>query len=232
MAGANARLENAIHEIRKSQAEKEKTKSIRADLERYKKELENDADVDSQSVPSLLKPLKTRKPKGKGQVSDSNKKDIQSAPVAGDYVKMSDGGVAGQVLSINGKKAEVAFGALRTFVSLDKLKRVSKPKEKPFETKLSLSKDTGDDIRRRQLNFKQEIDVRGMRADEAIQAVTYFIDDAVQFSIGRVRILHGTGHGILRQMIRQYLMTHPNVIRATDEDVRFGGAGITVVTLE
>ena len=68
-----------------------------------------------------------------------------------------------------------------------------------------------------------------MRADEALQAVTYFIDDAVQFAQQRVRILHGTGTGALRQCIRQYLATVPAVVHFADEDVRFGGAGITVV---
>lgn len=77
----------------------------------------------------------------------------------------------------------------------------------------------------------QEIDVRGMRVDEAVQAVTYFIDDAIQFNASRVRILHGTGTGALRQYIRQYLSTVPAVRRYADEDVRFGGAGITVVEL-
>ena len=84
----------------------------------------------------------------------------------------------------------------------------------------------------RQLNFKQEIDVRGMRADEAIQAVTYFIDDAIRFSISRVRILHGTGTGALRQAIRTFLSTIQGVESFHDEDVRFGGAGITVVNLK
>lgn len=70
-----------------------------------------------------------------------------------------------------------------------------------------------------------------MRVDEALQAVTYFMDDAIQFNASRVRILHGTGNGILRQYIRQYLDTVPSVKSFSDEDVRFGGAGITVVQL-
>jgi DNA mismatch repair protein MutS2 len=83
--------------------------------------------------------------------------------------------------------------------------------------------------RSRQLDFKQEIDVRGMRADEAIQAVTYFVDDAIRFNCRRVRILHGTGTGALRQSIRTYLATVNGVSHFADEDVRMGGAGITVV---
>ncbi|MDE6310126.1 MAG: Smr/MutS family protein, partial [Muribaculaceae bacterium] len=90
---------------------------------------------------------------------------------------------------------------------------------------------TTDMMRDRQLHFKQDIDVRGMRADEAIQAITYFIDDALQFSAKRVRILHGTGTGVLRQVIRQYLDTVPGVQGYRDEHVQFGGAGITVVDL-
>ena len=94
-----------------------------------------------------------------------------------------------------------------------------------------MTASVSDDARSRQLNFKQEIDVRGMRADEAIQAVSYFIDDAVQFGIGEVRILHGTGFGILRQRIREYLNASADVRSYRDEHIQFGGAGITVVTL-
>jgi DNA mismatch repair protein MutS2 len=83
----------------------------------------------------------------------------------------------------------------------------------------------------KKLNFKQDIDVRGMRGDEAIHAVTYFIDDAILLGISRVRILHGTGSGILRTLIRQYLHTVPGVKDFKDEHVQFGGAGITVVDL-
>ncbi len=96
----------------------------------------------------------------------------------------------------------------------------------------TMSNASAADIRQRQLNFKPDIDVRGMRADEAIQAVTYFIDDAIQFSSQRVRILHGTGTGVLREVIRQYLATVPGVKAYHDEHVQFGGAGITVVDLD
>ena len=99
------------------------------------------------------------------------------------------------------------------------------------QTASFVSSSTSDNMRSRQLEFKQEIDVRGMRADEALQAVSYFIDDAVQFNIKQIRILHGTGYGILRQRIREYLNTVPDVKSYRDEHVQFGGAGITVVEL-
>ena len=96
----------------------------------------------------------------------------------------------------------------------------------------SISKETRNTIESRKLNFRQDLDVRGMRGDEALNAVTYFIDDAILVGMSRVRILHGKGNGILRQLIRQYLSTVPNVTHFADEHVQFGGAGITVVELQ
>ena len=95
----------------------------------------------------------------------------------------------------------------------------------------AVSLQTRSAIDSRKLNFKQDIDIRGMRADEAINAVMYFIDDAILVSMSRVRILHGTGTGALRQAVREYLSTVPNVVSFRDEHVQFGGAGITVVEL-
>ena len=99
----------------------------------------------------------------------------------------------------------------------------------PYATVGRQTRETIDD---RKLNFKQDLDVRGMRGDEALSAVTYFIDDAILVGMNRVRILHGTGAGILRQLIRQYLSTVGAVSGYRDEHVQFGGAGITVVDLE
>jgi DNA mismatch repair protein MutS2 len=120
---------------------------------------------------------------------------------------------------------------LKTTVKLKRLKRSMSKPVSGAKSASFLSRATTDSLRDRQLSFKSEIDVRGMRADEALQAVTYFMDDAIQFQQGRVRILHGTGTGALRQVLRQYLDTVPGVESYRDEDVRFGGAGITVVTL-
>ena len=119
-------------------------------------------------------------------------------------------------------------------IKLDKLEKVSKNQlKRDANAKDSfVSAQTADDMRDKRLNFKQEIDVRGMRGDEALQAVTYFIDDAILVGCTRVRILHGTGTGALRQMIRQYLNTVPGVRHFQDEHVQLGGAGITVVELD
>lgn len=231
LAGANARIERSIHEIRKAQAEKERTRQIRRELEEYKQSVEND-DISSDE-PAILKPLKHKSKKSGTTAGEKieEKKDSTVLTI-GEYVRMSNGGVTGKILNIRGNKAEVAFGALRTIVELDKLQRAQKPKTTATSSQTVISSSVSDDSRSRQLNFKNEIDVRGMRADEALQAVTYFLDDAVQFNAGRLRILHGTGHGILKTLIRQQLKANPNVADFRDEDVRFGGAGITVVDLE
>ncbi|MBR4886724.1 MAG: Smr/MutS family protein [Muribaculaceae bacterium] len=224
LSTTNAQVERTIHEIRKSQAEKEKTKQVRKELEDYKKQVQEQAEV----IPELFKEQTKKKNKAKVSASPQPKKDALSS---GDYVRMSDGGVVGKILSIQGKKAEVVFGSLRTFVDMAKLVKATKPKETISTQVSSVSKSTSDSSRKRQLAFSTEIDLRGMRVDEALQAMVYFLDDAVQFNASRLRILHGTGTGALKVAIRQLLKTNPNVSSFADEDVRFGGAGITVVNL-
>lgn len=231
LAGANARIERSIHEIRKAQAEKERTRLIRRELDEYKRSVGEDSG--KEVLPDVLKPLrhKSRKSESLKKNPKPQTSDAVEAFAVGDYVRMSSGGVVGKILSINGKKAEVAFGALRTIVVLDKLQGAQKPKPAAASVVQTISSTTLDESRERQLEFKNEIDVRGMRGDEALQAVTYFLDDAVQFNASRLRILHGTGHGILKTLIRRQLKANPNVSDFRDEDVRFGGAGITVVDL-
>ena len=227
---ANARLEKAIRDIKNAEAEKERTRQIRRELEDYKESLKEPSE--EVSVPEALKPLKHKSKKSREESSNKNKPAaVKQELTVGDWVKMDGSGSAGQIISIKGKKAEVAFGPLRTNVDLSRLSLAQKPKQSAASQTLTVSSQTSEDSRRRQLNFKNEIDVRGMRADEAIQAVTYFLDDAVQFSASKVRILHGTGHGILKTLIREQLRVNPNVSSYHDEDVRFGGAGITIVNL-
>lgn len=230
LAGANARIERSIHEIKKAEAEKERTRQIRRELEEYKQNLERDPE--KEPLPEVLKPLRHKSKKTEAEKKAAKPQaEAKKSLGVGDYVRMSNGGVVGKILSISGKKAEVAFGALRTIVELNKLQAAQKPKQTATATVMTVSSSTSNESRERQLNFKNEIDVRGMRADEALQAVTYFLDDAVQFNASRLRILHGTGHGILKTLIRQQLKANPNVSDFRDEDVRFGGAGITVIDL-
>ncbi len=164
----------------------------------------------------------------------------------GDSVRMRGSKSEGVVESLSGKTATVIFGGMRTKLPIDRLLLAAAkpdggtaapaPATKMDELRDGLqsykmshmTQDTIDDHRK---NFRQDLDVRGMRGDEALQAVQYFIDDAILVGMPRVRILHGKGNGILRQLIRQYLSAEPNVSGVRDEHVQFGGAGITVVDL-
>ncbi len=228
LESSNASIERTIREIRESQAEKERTRQAREKLKQDRQQL---SDHLEKGIDSNENALLKKAPKPKHQRQEKPIKNNDEPLKIGDFVKLDGGGTVGTILEIAGNNAVCSFGMLKTTVKLKRLKRsLSKPASGAKSASF-LSRSTTDSLRDRQLSFKSEIDVRGMRADEALQAVTYFMDDAIQFQQGRVRILHGTGTGALRQVIRQYLDTIPGVESYRDEDVRFGGAGITVVTL-
>lgn len=222
---SNAVVERTIHDIRKAQADKAKTLEARRKLQEESHKLTSRQSVGAE--PELLK--KAPKPKRVKQET----KPIHERPISvGDNVKLDGQGTVGRVMSTDGKTAIVSFGMLKTTVNVNRLKHtLAKADTGASRSASFISSSTTDSARERQLHFRQEIDVRGMRVDEAVQAVTYFIDDAIQFNAQKVRILHGTGTGALRQYIRNYLATVPSVALYHDEDVRFGGAGITVVEL-
>ena len=148
----------------------------------------------------------------------------------GATVRMKGLTTVGKIEAIDGKTATVIFGDVRTRVKTDRLEVAEAPKEKAVPMG-RISKLAREAIDNRKLNFHQDLDVRGMRGDEALNEVMHFIDDAILVGMSPVRILHGKGNGILRQLIRDYLSTVPNVTRFRDEHVQFGGAGITVVEL-
>lgn len=219
LAESNARIENTIKEIKEAKADKEKTKQIRQSLREFKDKLEPS---DSQET------IPRKKPKQKQHANIDKAAALPKALVVGDPVRLKGQNSTGEIMEINAKKAVVAFGMIKSTVDLDKLERVS-AREMKAEKKSSNMRDM---MHEKKLNFKQDIDVRGMRGDEALQAVMYFIDDAIQLGMTRVRILHGTGTGALRQIIRDYLNSVRGVVRFADEHVQFGGTGITVVDIE
>ncbi|MDR0756388.1 MAG: Smr/MutS family protein [Tannerella sp.] len=229
---ANARIEQTIREIREAQAEKERTKSARRELDEFKTSVQEEApDAPArQTKKKRKKPVaqkQTAKPDGKHPATDSATLAVRDA------VRIKGQQAVGAVLELDDRQAVIAFGMIKSTVKIAQLEKVS-----PSQVRKDAVKSTtagsrmADSMYEKKLHFKQDIDVRGMRGKEALQAVVYFIDDAIQTAAGRVRILHGTGAGILRELIRNYLQSTPGVRRVQDEDVRFGGAGITVVDLE
>ena len=256
---SNKRIENAIREIREQQAEKERTRKIREELDAFKEEVaEIDTRANDEAIERKIRQLQERKERRekrkaeKQQKKENGEKNNENVVIAkpaeqrqiavGDTVRIKGLTSVGTVESINGSSAVVLFGGMKTKMRADRLEHAEKPKTSTTKAEERnqniagsygvVSKDTRNVIDNRKLNFKQDIDVRGMRGDEAINAITYFIDDAILVGVSRVRILHGTGTGILRQLIRQYLATIPNVTHYRDEHVQFGGSGITVVDLE
>ncbi|HAD02372.1 MAG TPA: endonuclease MutS2, partial [Porphyromonadaceae bacterium] len=235
MAEANAKIENTIREIKEAQAEKERTRMARKALDEFKESVLSQEDAND-SIAIKMAKLKERQEKKKQKQTGQplakpqfNREVIET----GDSVRLKGQTTHGTVLEINGKQASVAFGMIKSTVKLELLEKVSKNQiKKEIQKSTFISTQTADDMHEKKLNFRQEIDVRGMRGDEALQSVIYFIDDAIQVGAGRVRILHGTGTGALRQIIRDYLKTVPGVHHFQDEHVQFGGAGITVVELD
>lgn len=151
----------------------------------------------------------------------------------GDTVRLKGQNTIGTVDAVTGRLARVLFGVVYTSVPIDRLEHAQAPKpDITQQASTFVSRETRDMMREKALHFKPEIDLRGMRGDEALTHVSLFIDDAIQCEQARVRILHGTGTGALRQMVRQYLGTVPGVKKFHDEHVQFGGAGITVVEFE
>lgn len=227
---SNAEIERTIKEIKEVQAEKDKTREVRQRLDEFKQRLmQNDSKDGNESLQSRSEKQSRGQQKPKKKLRQT---DVVNEPIKqGDNVILKGASTVGKVISIDEKYALVAFGNLKTRVETSRLERTLRQADKA-QSAPSISNATTQHIRERQLQFKPEIDVRGMRGDEAIQAVTYFIDDAIQFASARVRILHGTGNGILRQLIREYLNSVPEVKSYRDEHVQLGGAGITIVDLK
>lgn len=244
LKNSNARIEATVREIKEAQAEKEATRRIRQDFNDFKQEVKaiDENAMEENIKRQMEKIMRRRENKGKGKnkqtagVSPSSL-GAPSAPKpvtlqVGFWVRLKGTTAPGQIKSISGKEARVEFGSVVTNVKLDRLEPCDAPKQD--KSKLAstfVSAQTRDEIRQKALNFKSDIDVRGMRGDEAVQAITYFIDDALVASVSRVRILHGTGSGILKTLIRQYLRTIPAVTDIRDEHPQFGGAGITIVEM-
>ena len=250
---SNKKIENVIREIREKEAEKEETRRIRQELDTFKQEIQDiDTKENDDKIARKIAQIQQRKERhAKRQAEKAQNQEKAAAALrnaqnksqadnrvinTGDTVRIKGLTTTGKVEGIKGDTAVVIFGDMRTKMRLNRLEHAtsSDQKDKTEEWKENLqsygiSKETRQTIDQHKSNFHQDLDVRGMRGDEALNAVQYFIDDAILVGMPRVRILHGKGNGILRQLIRQYLSSVPNVVRYADEHVQFGGAGITVV---
>ena len=245
---SNKRIETTIREIKEAQAEKERTKRIREELSEFRTSVEQvDAAANDEFIAKKIEQIKRRKERHEKHIKEKAEKQKKAAeqireavskkqsPTGeikpGDAVKMKGLSTVGRVESLdNNGMALVVFGGMRSKMDVKRLE-LATPAEKEQAQQYTMSKGTRQTIDERKSHFHQDLDIRGERGDEALNAVMHFIDDAILVGMPRVRILHGKGNGILRQLIRQYLATVPNVTSFKDEHVQFGGAGITVVDL-
>jgi DNA mismatch repair protein MutS2 len=236
---ANKRIERTISEIKEAQAEKERTKAARQQVEQLKQELETDtqAGIDA-TIHRKIEQLKRRQerraqltPKPASQTAESSP---EAQPLAaGDKVCLQGQSGVGEIMMLKGEKATVAFGHILTSVARDRLERISASEYRKIvrSSPASGARHTLD-VTERKLHFKPAIDVRGQRVDEAINLINRFIDEAMIVGAGEVKILHGKGTGALKEEIRKILRTIGGIRAIDDEHVEQGGAGITVVKFD
>ncbi|WP_304298381.1 endonuclease MutS2 [Porphyromonas gulae] len=242
LSQSSAQIERTIRDIKEAQAEKEKTRRVRQELNNFKATISKEEIEKEERINREIEKIKRRK-KRKQEKAEARSAEtpVQPKPQempqpvlmqVGDTVRIKGQTAVGNIIDMNDREATIALGMIKTTVSIDRLEQAKPAKERKSAPAPGVStRMIIDQIHEKRLDFKQDIDLRGMRVNEAIQAVTYFIDDAIQLGIPRVRILHGTGTGALRTVIRDYLATVNGVTRFADEHVQFGGAGITVVEL-
>lgn len=241
IADANRQIENTIRTIRESQAEKELTRLARKELDDVRERTARDEAAEAERsarVDREMERIERRRQRreerkaagGKSESAEVVEKQIPRVIEVGTKVRIKNQDGVGEVQEVKGKKATVAFGHILTTVALDRLEAVSNAEYKRQTRPTTARTVVSVDVSQRKLNFKDNIDVRGMRAVDALEAVQSFIDDAIMVGIGSVSILHGKGTGALKEEIRRYLRTVPDVATAADEHADRGGAGITIVT--
>ncbi|MFR9565259.1 MAG: Smr/MutS family protein [Rikenellaceae bacterium] len=244
IAEANKQIESTIKVIKESQAERELTRLARKEFDTFKERVESDKSEEREREAQVVREMerlerrqqrreerKSRERNGEEQTAEP---EIVEPPkpkevTVGAKVKIEGQESVGEVQSIKGKKAQVAFGQIFTTVNIAALTVISNAEFKRSTRPVTPRTRISVDISSRKLNFKDNIDVRGMRASEALESVQNFIDDALMVGVGSVAILHGKGTGALKDEIRRYLMTIPDVGRAVDAHADRGGSGITVV---
>jgi DNA mismatch repair protein MutS2 len=204
----NKKIENTIADIKKSKGDKEITKQLRTDIEELKVKV---------------------KPEKKAVVIPEVK-DEEGEIQVGDFVRLVDNGAIAQILSLKKKEAEISIGDLKSTVKINRLQKISLSEVK--KEKKSFARKTGFDTNSKMLEFSPNLDIRGMRGEEILPLVQAFVDDGYMLGIKDLRIVHGKGNGILKEITRNLLRHMNQVAKVEDEHADRGGAGVTLVTLK
>jgi len=232
---SNRMIENTIRQIKESQAEKEKTRGVRKQLEKFRDNVVDETGIQESEAEKKMAAMaqEARRFKSKERAAGTEDQEIKERPLkAGDAVRMIDTMAAGEIVEIKGKMVLVESGSFRFRVSQEKIERISKAELKKSLKSCQVFMEADPVLSQRKLNFKPEIDIRGVRGEEAINRVRDLIDDALMVQHRNLRILHGKGNGILRQLVRDYLNTVDIVKSFRDEHVDMGGSGITIVEMD
>ena len=231
--GAGRQVEKTIREIKESGADKEKTKAARAELSGFMAALEQRQTRQSRRRDEYIERKLEKLSRGK-PVRDSEQKKASDPLKPGEKVRIKDNGMAGEVARVSGKSVVVIVGNISTTIDASRVERISSNEYKEASKQHSKPVYQKNDaaIAERKLRFSPEIDVRGERVQDALGIITGYIDDAIMLSMGSVRIIHGKGTGALREELQKYLRTVPGVKEVSDEDVRQGGTGVTIVKFE
>lgn len=242
IANANRTIENTIRTIRESQAEKELTRLARKELVDFAEGVDSRNKEHDERIEREMERLARRRERRERRAEEREKqggvtlaKPVDEKPQkieVGSKVKLEGQDIPGVVQMIKGGKAQVAFGQMMIMVELKRLKAVSSAEYKQATRPTAARTVVSVDIRERKLNFRDTIDVRGMRAVEALEAVEDLVDDALMVGVSTVTILHGKGTGALKEEIRRYLRTVKDVATIADDHADRGGAGITIVTFK
>lgn len=236
--GAGAQVEKTIRVIKESQADKEQTKAARAELQGFigalqerksRQQKERDEYID-RKIDKLEK--RRRKEASGGAAAEA--KHREEPLQVGEKVKVRSNGLVGEVTRVKGRNVTIAVGNISSTMKADGLVRISSNEFRELSRKVfaPVQQRTDAAISSRKLNFSPEIDLRGQRLAEALDTVMHYVDDAIMLNMNEVRIIHGKGTGVLHEEIQKYLRTVPGVASVRDEDVRTGGSGVTIVTLE
>lgn len=222
---SNKTVENTIREIREIQAEKEKTKLLREKLKQKETTISTEIEKEEASAgkpkPSLQKVKKAKPSRDESRI------------MIGNRVRIPPQTTVGEVVEISGLDAIVSFGSIMMKSPINRLVNVG---EEEYHEKVLIRRKSYNNIinelNDKMANFKLSLDLRGKRADEAISDLKKYIDEALLLSVKEVKILHGKGNGILRDVLREQLRGIPEVKNYRDEKPDFGGSGITVVILK
>jgi DNA mismatch repair protein MutS2 len=230
IAGSNKLIEKTVKELREADASKEAIKEVRATFVAQAEQIarEESAPLEVQGRSEALVLLRKKEEAARNIELKKLKEPLKDLKT-GDWVSMKGHPSPGEVITVSGKKVEVAFGDVRMKVDMSKLERTRKP-DKSRTAKGSVI-SYSHDLQTKSALFRPELDVRGQRAEAALSNVRSFIDDAVLLNVHELKLLHGKGDGILRQVLRDFLSSVPEVKRCTDAHPEHGGHGVTLISM-